>query len=403
MKNKIKSFKVLFLLVLCAGVVIISTQPILADYELGTNLGSVLESKLVGHTEENVIEVYDEDDNYIFASSMGLSVGDRYINEENNEYEVIEVKDKKGKAKFIQKVNLLADETFTITTLRDLNPFFIAQNEEKKIAIYHTHSAESYKPGPVFKSKGEIYDVGEMLKAQLEKRGCKVIQSQDSFLPHDGGAYERSRSTVKQFLQQRPDAIFDIHRDAIPRAEEYTASVAGENLSKVRFVVGRQNPNRKANDQFAKRLKAVCDEKYPGLVKGIFYANGKYNQELSPNCLLLEFGTHVTTKEQAEASTTMMADSIYTMLFGAGTSVGGGKPQTDRAMNSAGWSNLLWIVGIVIVAGGAFLFLNERGLSGVSRRMKEFSGEEFANVLGRLRRRKKAKSPGQRNKDRKKE
>ncbi len=388
----------LLLFILCFGIVLIFPQSVYANYEIGTNLSDILQIKPgSGHTEDDIVEVYDEDGNYIFASCMGISVGDRYINEENNEYEVTLVKEDRATAKFVQKVNLTQKEGF-ITTLRDLNPFFMAQSKEKKIGIYHTHSAESYKPGPVFKEKGEIYDVGRMLKEQLENRGCTVIQSQESFLPHDGGAYERSRATCTSLVKQRPDAIFDIHRDAIPRAKEYTASVGGQDLSKVRIVVGRQNPQREANDQLAKRLKAVCDEKYPGLCKGIFYANGKYNQDLSASCLLLEFGTHVTTKEQAQKSTEEMSDCIYTTLFGASTAAGGGKPATDRAMNSAGWKNLFWIAGIVVIGGGAFLFLNEGGLSGVSKRLKEFGGEEFANVLGREKKKKKSKTEDEKRK-----
>ena len=52
-------------------------------------------------------------------------------------------------------------------------------------------------------------------------------------------------------------------------------------MTKVQIVLGRTNPNLKANEAFAKQVKAVVDKKYPGLIKGIFYGDGKYNQDLS--------------------------------------------------------------------------------------------------------------------------
>lgn len=80
-------------------------------------------------------------------------------------------------------------------------------------------------------------------------------------------------------------------------------------------MVGRQNPNQKVNDQFARRLKALADEEYPGLIKGIFYGKGVYNQHVAPHSLLLEFGTHVTTKEQAIASAQLFAEPVSKLLL----------------------------------------------------------------------------------------
>lgn len=380
------SLPILVLFFVCLAVL-----PATAAYEIGyTGLPTSLKS-IIGHTEDDVIEVLDEDGKYIFATAVGVSEGDRYISEENNEYKIIKVDGKKATAKFVGKVDLLSGDKSLLGAIGDLPP--LAQGGgNKTVALYHTHSAESYSPGPAFKEdRGEVYDVGHFLKQEFEKRGVKTVQSEDTFLPHDGGAYDRSRRTAAELLKQRPDAIFDVHRDAIPRPEEYRTKVDGQQVTQVRLVVGRQNPNMQANEEMAKRLKAIADKKHPGLIKGIFYAKGKYNQELSPRALLLEFGTHVTTKEEAEKSTAALADSIYTMLYGAGGTAAGGEKGTNRAQGNAGWRNLLWVVGAVVVVGIGFLFLNEGGVSGVSSRLKNFGSEEFANFLGRVKRRKKRK------------
>ena len=60
----------------------------------------------VGHIEGKVTRVYDQNDNYIFATGMNVTSGDRYISQDNIEYKVIKVQEKKAIAEKIGKVNL---------------------------------------------------------------------------------------------------------------------------------------------------------------------------------------------------------------------------------------------------------------------------------------------------------
>lgn len=329
--------------------------------------GQILAIEPMGHTEDNGVYVYDEEGNYIFATAMGISQGDKYISEDNIEYVVEEVNGKRAIAKKEGNVDLLESFGTEVTSLTPL-----AAEGKKLIGIYFTHNDESYLPGPAnVNGQGQVHQVGNALKAVMEKKGVRVDQMNNLHLPHDGAAYERSRATATDIVKKQPDAVFDIHRDAIPRKEEYLKTVAGQQISQIRLVVGRQNPNRKVNDKFARQLKAIADQQYPGLIKGIFYGRGNYNQQLSPRALLLEFGTHVTTEEQAAASSRMLADSIYQLLYGSES-----KPATNRQGRSA-FSTIGWIIGIVIVGLLAFLFINEGSYSGVIDRVKKFFGREI--------------------------
>ncbi len=105
-------------------------------------------------------------------------------------------------------------------------------------------------------------------------------------------------------------------------------------MSQIRLVVGRQNQNREANLEYAKRIKAIADEKYPGLVKGIFHAHGNYNQDLGPRMILIEFGTHVTSLEEALRSVRPTAEVVAAaagLTPGAGSGRGGaGRPGHRR-------------------------------------------------------------------------
>lgn len=326
-------------------------------------------NSIIGHREEDAVSIYDEDGNYVFGTTMGVSKGDKYINEDNIEYVIMSINEQRGIAKKIGEVDLLAGIAGELSALIP-----IAAQENKKIGLYHTHNGESYLPGPAnVEGQGDIHEIGDVLKKALEEKGINVEKLNNIHLPHDGAAYERSRNTATDLISKGPDAIFDIHRDAIPRKEEYLTEIDGETISQIRLVVGRQNPNQEVNAQFAKSLKAITDKHHPGLIKGIFYGRGNYNQHLAPHSLLLEIGTHVTTKEQAAASTHMLADSINELLYGSGEVQTRGTEAENRSIVST----IVWILGLTIIGILIFLFINEGSIDGVMSRIKNFFKREF--------------------------
>ena len=143
-------------------------------------------------------------------------------------------------------------------------------------------------------------DVADALQKSLEKKGINVIRSREPHTPHDAGAYQRSRRTAEEAIKENPDAVIDVHRDAVPE-EEYLEEVEGKKRVQIQLVVGRQNQNMANNRQFAEGLKKQADKNYPGLIKGIFMARGNYNQDMSPRCPDRS-GFHTNDKELAEES-----------------------------------------------------------------------------------------------------
>ncbi len=316
-----------------------------------------LASNYIEHTGEGFTSVYDLEDNYLFSIARDVIVGDRYISEDNIEYVVDKIEGEKPLAREIGKIDLL----------EGINPFKEKVSTDlaikrKVIAIFHTHNGESYKPGELtIRGKGDIHEVGKTLKQALEKQGIRAIHKENLHLPHDGLAYERSRATVVDVLKENPDIILDIHRDGIPHIEEYLRKINDKTISQVRLVVGRQNPNYKANDQFARLLKAAADNIYPGLVKDIFYGAGSYNQHIAPNFILLEFGTYVNTKQQALLSAQLLAEPLQRVLFG------------ERAgQNRAIFGTILLLLIIVFLGIVGYLYLNEGSWQGVINRLKGF-------------------------------
>lgn len=327
----------------------------------------------------------DEQDTFITYTAITPVVGDSYIHADNRLYEVEAVDgDKTVRAKFVEQLEL---PRVTVGVTADAAAgatagWFEVQadgrnGESGPIGIYHSHNAESYvetSNEEFTEPQGDIVDVGRALQEALEEQGYEAIHSENSHLPHDGGAYQRSRATVRELLEEGVVALLDVHRDAIP-AEVYRTEVEGEEMTKVRLVVGRQNPNREANLELAKRIKALADEQYPGLVKGIFNAQGNYNQDIGPRTILLEFGTHETSLEEAVRSTKFIAE-----IFPAAAGLAPGSGGAADAIGGAGLRSALWVALIAAAGTFAYLWINEGSPQAAWNRIRGFFRREMAGA-----------------------
>ena len=329
--------------------------------------------------EERVYQLLDENGETVTYYAGEPEAGDEYVAGDNRYYRIAQVDEESGKARMeslgsfsLPDVSWLDEETQPVSAVK------------KAVAIYCTHSDESYEPGDGTSSKekrGGIYDVAERLKAALEKKGITVYYSDENHYPHDAGAYRRSRATAASLAEEGVDAIFDVHRDGIPDATQYESEVKGEEVTKVRRLVGRQNQNADANKQFAAQIKAVADKLYPGLLKDIYMGKGSYNQDLMSQAVLLEFGTHKSDKNEVLASTAYMADVLNRALYG-GVSGAAGKGKSPTKENSGGWTGIGWLA--VIALGGLFLyaFAASGNLKTAGQKMKRSFQEMTGGLLG---------------------
>ncbi|MBP2632700.1 MAG: stage sporulation protein [Firmicutes bacterium] len=207
--------------------------------------------------------------------------------------------------------------------------FNVAKNLGKPVvAVYHTHTAESFIPSSGVAHSpggqiGEIAEVGDALIQALAKQGISGVQDTTIHdYPSFMKAYGASEVTVKKLLQEQPSLqmIFDIHRDADKR-ENVIATVNGETVAKISIIVAQgqadlPQPHWKENYALAKLIDEKCNEKYPGLSRGIQLVEWRYNQHLHPHALLLEVGSHETSKAEAMRSMEMLGDVIVEILQG---------------------------------------------------------------------------------------
>ncbi len=346
--------------------------------------------------------VVDESGTPVYMTGWKMRAGDQVLTETNRRYEVIRIEGNTAHAKFVGEVNLsLYDQKQDSSIIARLKAFLqpaIAQAEGNgKVAVYHTHSDESYVPTDGKESilgAGGIYKVGNAFTASLEKKGVTVIHSDAKHDPHDDMAYERSRRTALNLIKkEQPDAVFDIHRDAVP-PQVYKTSINGEDVSKIQLVVGKYGPTGKQIEDYALQIKAASDKQHPGLVKGIFFAKGgDYNQDLHPRSMLLEVGAHTNDRESAERGIALFADVVPTILGKSSAPTGPNAAGTTGADGSAGLGSAAggasgatksmgWILGLLIAGVAAFLFLSTGSFKEAGAKLKNFASTEFTNFLG---------------------
>ncbi len=308
----------------------------------------------------------------LFTYAGEISVDDEYISGDNKRYRVVQVDNARraAVARFVEDVVLWEgfDEAMDVNA---------PAQGKKKVGLYCSHTDESYIPGDGTEAKpekGGILDVAGSLGEELKKRGIDATVDTTSHDPHDAGAYRRSRSSAMNLMESKqPDLLLDIHRDGVPNASEYGDTIKGQPSSKVRFVVGRSNQNKAANEDTAKKMKQIADKSYPGLVKDIYIGKGSYNQDLTPNSMLIELGTHTIEKDRVLNSTGYMADVIAQYL---GVSGGQGQAnqsaasgqsaepqaqqqgaQNNRTANRTAAGTIAWIIGIIGALSLLFLLI----------------------------------------------
>ena len=116
---------------------------------------------------ESVYTLYDAQGNELTMRAGRMYVGDEYISGDDRLYRVASMDDsaRTARAEYIGPATLDGASATAFASL------IAAAEPEKKIAMYSTHSDESYVPSDGESSKLEnagIYDVGEALAKSFE-------------------------------------------------------------------------------------------------------------------------------------------------------------------------------------------------------------------------------------------
>lgn len=75
-----------------------------------------------------------------------------------------------------------------------------------------------------------------------------------------------------------------------------------------------QNKNYKINAAKAQKINDLINSIYPGFSRGLLYKNAKYNQDLSPNIVLIEVGSNLNSLEEAIRTSKIIAKAVAIYL-----------------------------------------------------------------------------------------
>lgn len=340
--------------------------------------------------EEGYYTVKHEDDGeVVLRTARKLQVGDEYIDAENRHFRIVSIDEDTAWASLVEDAFVPsspgASEEEESLGERGREPLFPAQGDRLRLGVFHSHGAEAYvsSDGEEFiEEGGGIIQVGETFANALEEEGAEVIHRKETHVPHDAGAYHRSRRTKEELQKENPAALFDVHRDAVP-GEEYTEEINGEEMVQILLVVGRQNQNSGLNREFAEGLKQVVNEEHPGLVKGIMKASGNYNQDMHPRSLLLEVGSHENSREDAQESVELASGAVVEHVAAdAGQEVaakeGGGGLMGAGASTAA--VTVMWLLLALVAAVAIYLIISTGSWEELKAKVEHFFGREFADV-----------------------
>lgn len=218
---------------------------------------------------------------------------------------------------------------------------FSIGSKSPQILIYHTHTEEAYRQitGNEYAESGKWYTkdqsmsvvaVGEALKSALEGYGYSVIHdTTDHQPPSLSTAYSRSLTTMEKYAKEYPDlkVYIDLHRDAyndLDAGRKDYIIVNGEECARMMFVVGTGagytgtgfdgKPNYESNYKLALAITNEMEKIQKGFTRPIRVKTGRYNQQISDMCVLIEVGHNANSLQQAENTAKYVALAISRVI-----------------------------------------------------------------------------------------
>lgn len=207
-------------------------------------------------------------------------------------------------------------------TLVDTSLVKTLNNAVPEVLIYHTHNFEAYEGSVDSQDTGKsVIEVGEELKKSLEAYGISAIHDTTNHCTTYNGCYNRSNETVRKYLKQYGDfkLIIDLHRDSTENKNASALAVNGVSTAKIMLVTAKNSSRYEKNRAAAEFITNKTNELFPGMAKDIYTYNSgilSFNQNLSDNSVLIEFGTYVNTIDEVDNSAKCMARVIAEYING---------------------------------------------------------------------------------------
>ena len=223
--------------------------------------------------------------------------------------------------------HVLKTDTATIEAISKTNE----QSVEPTIYIYNTHDQEAYKVSETqpYNITPNVKFASYILQEKLDDLGLKAIVETNSIgdilTTYDwkyANSYDASRILLEKAKQKYPSLKYyiDIHRDS-SNGDKTTLSLDNNDYAKVLFIVGLENTNYEANLNLANALSNSLNNSVSNISRGIYKkegpgVNGVYNQDFSPNSMLLEIGGYENSIDSVAKTINILGDNLYKYIKG---------------------------------------------------------------------------------------
>ncbi len=199
-----------------------------------------------------------------------------------------------------------------------------------KVLVLFTHTHEAYEPivkavsGKVATSHEtvNIMSLKDKIVNHFNVNGLKTdVLDVDIMkkLQEEGKGYHESYNVMRPYLSKHLetnnyDLILDLHRDSL-KHDLTTISYNGENYAKIAIVVGAEHANYRWNTAYAESLSSTLNEIVPKISKGVISksgdrVDGRYNQDLAKQMMIIEIGGIGNTEEEVNRTIAVIGKAI---------------------------------------------------------------------------------------------
>ncbi|MEQ6355490.1 stage II sporulation protein P [Lysinibacillus sp. M3] len=199
-----------------------------------------------------------------------------------------------------------------------------------KVLLVFTHSEEAYQPmvqavsgkAAVYDDKTNIFSLKDTISKHFSMNGIqtdvldvdvmKELKRQKKLFP---AAYNVVRPYLAKRLQEQSyDLVIDLHRDSA-RKNATTITHNNESYARIAIVIGAEHKNYRWNTAYAESLSATMNEIVPKISRGVISksgdtVDGRYNQDLTKEMVLIEIGGIDNTEEELNRTIAVIGKAI---------------------------------------------------------------------------------------------
>lgn len=214
------------------------------------------------------------------------------------------------------------EETKDQTQDQTKNPF--------KVLLLFTHSQESYQPivkaasgkAAVYDEKTNIYQLKDTISKHFSTNGIQTDVLEVDVMKElklKGKTFPYSYNFVRPYLakrleEQSYDLVIDLHRDSAKR-DATTLTYNNESYARIAIVIGAEHKNYRWNTAYAESLSASMNGIVPKISRGVISksgdnVDGRYNQDLTKEMILIELGGIDNTEVELNRTIAVIGKAI---------------------------------------------------------------------------------------------